>query len=154
MSLDMNTSITDAARNAAVTKEKAATLDKIVQDNKERGLAERNYYAGMSNAAIELAQMQQYMDATQPSANAAYARRISVNNPYAGGTNFVPAELGAYKQSLAARGIPTGSLVDTPVQIVGDPRVAPTRFEDRSGFGKTLDILARPYDPAADHGGY
>ena len=90
---------------------------------------------------------------TQPSVDAAYARRLGVNNPYAGGTNFVPAELGAYKQSLAARGIPTGSLVDTPVQIVGDPRVAPTRFEDRSQFGKILEVLAQPYDPAADHGG-
>ena len=47
----MNTSITDAALNAAVTKEKAATLDKIVQDNKERGLAERNYYAGGLNVS-------------------------------------------------------------------------------------------------------
>ena len=153
MSLDMNTSITDAALNAAVTKEKAATLDKIVQDNKERGLAERNYYAGMSNAAIELAQMQQYMDATQPSANAAYARHLGVHNPYAGGTNFVPAGLASYKQTLAARNAPVGSLVDAPVQIVGDPRVAPTRFEDRSQFGKILEVLAQPYDPAADHGG-
>ena len=56
----MNTSITDAAREANTTKQKAADYDKIVQQSKERGLAESNYYAGMSDAAVKLAQMQQY----------------------------------------------------------------------------------------------
>ena len=149
----MNTSITDAAREANTTKQKAADYDKLVQQSKERGLAESNYYAGMSDAAVKLAQMQQYTNSVQPSADAAYASRLGVNNPYSGGTNFVPAGLAAYKQALAARNAPVGSLVDAPVQIVGDPRVAPTRFEDRSQFGKILEVLAQPYDPAADHGG-
>ena len=159
MSLDMNTSITGAARDASITAQKAAAFDKLQNQEAAKqigGLAITKYAAArdaQEQAAINRFMEQQYMDSAQPSVDASYAKHLGVSNPYAGGTNFVPAGLAAYKQALAARNAPVGSLVDAPVQIVGDPRVAPTRFEDRSGFGKTLEVLAQPYVPAADHGG-
>ena len=141
---------------SVVENEKLRIRGKQAEMQDIAGLAKLQYQDEVATEAanaIANAQMQAYLDVVQPSANAAYAKHLGVNNPYAGGTNFVPAGLAAYKQALAARNTPVGSLVAAPVQIVGDPRIAPTRFEDRSGFGKTLEVLAQPYDPAADHGG-
>lgn len=151
--------VVNSARIADIKAQKAAAYDKIQSQEAAKqigGLAITKYAAArdaQEQAAINRFMEQQYLDSVQPSAEAAYASRLGVNNPYSGGTNFVPAGLAAYKQALAARNAPAGSLVDAPVQIVGDPRVAPTRFEDRSQFGKILEVLAQPYDPAADHGG-
>lgn len=141
-----NYKMLEEANKLQAAKEAGAkeTLEGLAAIQAARYAADQHPYAQM--AAMQAVE-------TQPSVNAAYARHPGIGNPYSGGTNFVPAELGAYKQSLAARGVPAGSLIDTPVQIVGDTRTVPTRLEDRSGFGKTLEILAQPYDPAADHGG-
>ena len=121
--------------------EEAARMQKVAAAAKMQGASE--YAKGLADLAAESAYMN---TVTQP--GEAASKYIGVNNPYSGQVNFVPAGLASYERELAQRNAPTPSLVanNAPVHIVGDPRVAPARYEDRSGFGKTLEVVTSQHN--------
>ncbi|NCB97282.1 MAG: hypothetical protein EOM36_02845 [Bacteroidia bacterium] len=120
----------------------AAIMQKVAESAKQQGASE--YAQGLARLAAE----QKYMDVTASQPVPVVTTYPKLNNPYSGAINFVPAGLASYERELASRNSQANSLVDNnnaPVKIVGDPRVAPTGWEGRSGFGKTVEILTSPH---------
>ena len=132
--------ITDKQKATAYDAMQAA---KIVEQAKQQGVNE--YAAGLARLGAQ----QAYLDATQGMQQANPSTYFKVGNPYSGQRNFVPAEQVAYANYLTAKNTPQQGLAAVfadPVQIVGDPRVVPNRWQDRSGFGKALEIINAPAD--------